>query len=325
MGTSYRRLAVLSRLAMATLPALASATSLSAQVNLRKPLGQRGGSDVAGETAAVAAAETIVLTKDVVSRLISGLKAGRAERQRAEQEDTPYGRYQRAQTAYTAAKTKCKEAQQAFGARMASDEKLMARYGKLQEQQLAALEKGDHKAATAYQDQLLAMADSSCIVKEPTGRPDGYYDAQREVDRRVDTVMVKVVRVSPGELAMLQERATAILLGSTASDVSASEKSAVSARSAELRPLLGMPDQPPADATQPEPAPASAQAAAAQQVDARAMELNACMMKNVQRHQTELEALGKRMQSAQAAGDNSKLMALADTLQRIQMAGCQVH
>jgi hypothetical protein len=127
---------------------------------------------------------------------------------------------------------------------------------------------------------------------------------------------------------MLQERATAILLGSTASDVSASEKSAVSARSAELRPLLGMPDPPPATATpsEAEPAPASSpETAAAPQANARAMELNACMVKNVQRHQAELEALGKRMQSAQAAGDNSRLMALADTLQQIQMAGCQVR
>ncbi len=328
MRTSYRRLAGLFPLAAAALLALALAMPISAQVNLRKPLSQRGGSDVASETAPVAPTETIVLTKEVVSRLITGLKAGQAERQRAEQEDTPYGRYQRAQTAYAAAKSKCKAAQQAFGARMASDEKLMARYGKLQEQQLAALEKGDQKAATAYQDQLLAMADSSCIVKEPTQRPDGYYDAQREIDRRVDTVVVKVTGFGPGELAMLQERATAILLGSTAGDVSASEKSAVSARSAELRPLLGMPEQTTATATQPEPAPASAPApetAAAAQVDARAMEMNACLVKNVQRHQTELEALGKRMQAAHAAGDNSKLMAIADTMQRIQMAGCQPH
>jgi hypothetical protein len=60
-------------------------------------------------------------------------------------------------------------------------------------------------------------------------------------------------------------------------------------------------------------------------VNARAAEMNACLVKNVQRHQAELETLGKRMQAAQAAGDNSKLMALADTMQRIQMAGCQPH
>jgi hypothetical protein len=335
MEISYRRLAALTRLAAATLPALVTASSLSAQINVRKPLDQRGKWEVADEREPrdngkkpLAATETIVLTKDVVSRLIKGLKAGQAERQRAEQEDTPYGRYQRAQTAYTAAKSKCQAAQQAFGARMASDEKVMAKYSKLQEQQLAALEKGDQKAATGYQDQLLAMADSSCIVKEPTRRPDGYYDSQRQVDRRVDTVVVKVTGFGPGELAMLQERTTAILLGSTAGDVSASEKSVVTARAAELRPLLGMPDQPTAVATQPDPAPASApvaEPAAPPQVDARAAEMNACLVKNVQRHQKELEALGKRMQAAQAAGDNAKLMAMADTLQRIQMAGCGVR
>lgn len=328
MWTSYRRLAARTRIAAVTLLAVALATPISAQVNLRKPLNQRGGSEAAGETAPVAATETIVLTKEVVSRLITGLKAGQAERQRAEQEDTPYGRYQRGKSAYAAAKSKCEAAQQAFGTRMASDEKLMAKYGKLQEQQLAALEKGDRKAATAYQDQMLAMADSSCLVKEPTARPEGYYDAQRQIDRRVDTVVVKVTGFGPGELAMLQERVTAILLGSTAGDVSASEKSAVSARSAELRPLLGMPEPAAATAAQPEPAVASAPATettTSPQVDARAAKMNACLVKNVQRHQAELEALGKRMQAAQAAGDNSKLMAMADTMQQIQMSGCQPH
>jgi hypothetical protein len=48
-----------------------------------------------------------------------------------------------------------------------------------------------------------------------------------------------------------------------------------------------------------------------------------CMMKNVQGHQAEIEALGKRGEAAQAAGQTDKLMAIADTLQRIQMAGCR--
>src|SRR5918994_4821740 len=118
MWSSYRQLAVLIRLAAAAIPALATATSLSAQVNLRKPLDQRGKLEVADQREpradgrkAVAAAETIVLTKEVVSRLITGLEAGQRERQRAEQEDTPYGRYQRAQTAYAGAKSRCKAAQ----------------------------------------------------------------------------------------------------------------------------------------------------------------------------------------------------------------------
>ena len=316
------------RITAITLLALATTTSLSAQVNLRKPPGQRGGSEAAGATQAVAATQTIVLTKDVVSRLITGLKAGQAERRRAEQEDTPYGRYQRATSAYTAAKSKCQAAQQAFGARMASDEKLMDKYGKLQQQQLAALEKGDSKTATAYQDQMLAMADSSCIVKEPTQRPDGYYEAEREVERRVDTVVVAKTGFSAGELAMIEERTTAILVGSTAGDVSASEKSAVSARSKELRPLLGMPEEPTASAAQPEPSPAPAPApepAVSPQASAAASDMSNCMMKNMQTHQKELEALGQRMQAAQKTGDTQKIMAMADTAQRIQMAGCQPH
>ena len=48
MRTSYRRLAGLFQLAAAALLALALAMPISAQVNLRKPLSQRGGSDVAG-------------------------------------------------------------------------------------------------------------------------------------------------------------------------------------------------------------------------------------------------------------------------------------
>jgi hypothetical protein len=53
--------------------------------------------------------------------------------------------------------------------------------------------------------------------------------------------------------------------------------------------------------------------------------MSACMMKNLQSHQAELEALGRRMQAAQEKGDTPKLMAMADTMQQIQMAGCEVR
>jgi hypothetical protein len=46
------------------------------------------------------------------------------------------------------------------------------------------------------------------------------------------------------------------------------------------------------------------------------------MTRNLQSHQAELEALGKRAEAAQAAGDTERLMAIADTLQQLQMAGC---
>jgi len=268
---------------------------------------------------------TIVLTSDVVSRLITGLKAGEAERERAKTADTPFGRYQKAKAEYAAAKDKCQAAQQPFGARMANDEKLMAKYSKLQEQQLAALQKGDQKAAAVYQDQLLAMVDPSCTVKEPE-RPADYYEGQRGIDTLADKAVAKASGFSPGELAMIQERTLAILQGATAPDISASEKSAVRARSAELKPLLGIQDQPAATAAAPAPEPAPAPVAAAApaptpEMSAEASAMSDCMMKNMQTHQKELEALGKRMQAAQ--GDTRKLMAMADTAQRIQMAGCQ--
>ena len=46
------------------------------------------------------------------------------------------------------------------------------------------------------------------------------------------------------------------------------------------------------------------------------------MTKNMQSHQKEIEALAKRFQTAQKAGDQTKVVAIADTVQRIQMAGC---
>jgi hypothetical protein len=46
------------------------------------------------------------------------------------------------------------------------------------------------------------------------------------------------------------------------------------------------------------------------------------MARNAQKHQAELEALGKRGEAAKQAGNTAGLMAIADTLNRIMMAGC---
>jgi hypothetical protein len=126
---------------------------------------------------------------------------------------------------------------------------------------------------------------------------------------------------------MVRERTEAILRqGTPPGDASAMEKAAVAARSAELKALLGIQDPQPAQATQtetaPDPAPDPA-ATPSPQVSPYASKMSDCMTKNVQSHQAEIQALGKRAQAAQAAGDSRKLMAIADTLQQIQMAGCQ--
>ena len=46
------------------------------------------------------------------------------------------------------------------------------------------------------------------------------------------------------------------------------------------------------------------------------------MSQNAQKHQKEIEALGQRAQAAQQTGSTAAMMAIADTLQQIQMAGC---
>jgi len=327
----------IARLAVAALVALAIASPASAQFGgLKKHLKgkavEKGVTQATGEASDAPAARganggTIVLTDEVVGQLLAGLQAGRAEREAAAMEDTPYGQYQKGAAAYAEAKSKCEAAQQTFPTRMAADEKMMARYQKIMDQMSAALQKGDQAKAAVYQDQALAMMDPGCAVKEPK-QPDGYYEAQRDLDSRAEKQEVKASGLTAGE------RAAAVLQGATPpGDASPMEKSAVSAKSAELKPLLGIQEQPAARATKsapeptPEPAAATvpAQPAVDPQMAANAQAMGNCMAKNIQSHQVQIEALSKRAQAAQAANDNQKLLAIADTVQRIQMAGCMAR
>jgi hypothetical protein len=334
------RLAALSRHALATVAALALATPALAQFgSVKKHLKGKAteesvtqatdaatGKDQAAEESGPATGGTVVLTADVVDRLLTGLKAGQAERVAAAKEDTPYGRYQKAKAEYAVAKPKCEAGQQTFPQRAGSNQKFADKYSALTDKMVAAQGKGDTKLMMIYQDSAMAMMDPSCLVKQPS-QPDNYYEAQREVDSRAEKQEVKASGFSQGELAMVKERATAILQGATPpGDASPAEKSAVSAKSAELKPLLGL-EQPAARAMKPTAAPPPEPAAAAAQPDpqvsAAAASMSDCMTKNAMSHQAEFEALGQRAQAAQAAGDNGKMMAIADTLRQIQMAGCQ--
>ena len=47
-----------------------------------------------------------------------------------------------------------------------------------------------------------------------------------------------------------------------------------------------------------------------------------CMAQNAQKHEKEIAALGERAKAASEANDMPKTMAIADTIMRIQMAGC---
>src|SRR6476646_5091561 len=110
---------------------------------------------------------TIVLTPQVVNQLVTGLKAGQAERDAAAKEDTPYGKYLRAQQAYTAAKSKCEAAQASWPQRAAANPKLTDKYSALMQKMVDAMQKQDQKLAAVYQDSAMALMSPSCLVKEP--------------------------------------------------------------------------------------------------------------------------------------------------------------
>jgi hypothetical protein len=331
------------RAAVIAVIALAIATPASAQFGgLKKKLkgaaAQEGATKAAGAAGVTpeapaeatdaggpgaAGGGTIVLTEDVVSRLLTGLKAGQAERAAAAKEDTPYGRYKKAAAAYAEAEPKCQAAQQTFPQRMANNQKMMDRYSALVDKMVDAQGKGDQKLSAVYQDSAMAMQDPSCVVKQPT-QPDDYHEAQRNVDNRAEKQEIKASGFGRSELAMVKERAEAILRGATPpGDASPGEKSAVGAKAADLKPLLGIQDQTAARATKPAPAPVAPAAPPAPTMSPAASSMNACMMKNIQDHQAELEALGHRAEAAKDANDTAKLMAIVDTLQQIQMAGCR--
>ena len=337
MRSSCKRLTTIARLAVTTLAALAIVTPASAQLGglkkrAKEKAGQEGVSRVAGAAEAPAEGAApgdqggmIVLTADVVNQLLTGLKAGKAEREAAAKEGTPYGRYKKAEAAYAVAQPKCEAAQQIFYQRAGTNQKMLDKYSAFTEKMMAAQGKGDYKLMEIYQDSAMAMMDPSCTVKKPE-QPKDYYQAQRDLDSRVEKQEIKASGFSPGDLAMVKERTIAILQDATPpGGASSMEKSAVSAKSAELKPLLGFAEQPAARATKPAapPVPTPASPPVDPQMSAAAASVSDCMTKNIQTHQAEIEALGKRAEAAQAANDTPKLMAIADTLQRIQMAGCQ--
>jgi hypothetical protein len=273
--------------------------------------------------------ETVVLTPDVVDRLIGGLKAGAAERESAKNEDTPYGRYLKAKAAYEEAKPKCQAAMQPAIQKLAADEKKSAKYQKYIEKMNEAGGRQDYKTQQAYNDSAMAMIDASCVVKEPQ-QPDDYYDAKRAIDNQAEQATLKTSGFTGRELGQLSDRAIAILTGITppGGEASAGEKAAVKAKDPELKSLLGIRDAQEQRVAKQAPAPApaavdTAPSTAAVTPPAGTAALNECMMKNVQKHEAEIEALGKRGEAANKAGDMALMMAIADSIQQIQFAGCR--
>lgn len=307
--------------------ALGITTPAAAQFGIKKKLkaaaeGQKA-AGVSPDPAATPAGNaakggSVVLTPDVVDKLVAGLKARDAARQAARKENTSYGRYHQAVAAYEAAQPKCEAGKQSYPSRLAADEKMQARAEKFLDKTVAASAKGDTAGLRVWGDSVAMLMDPSCMVKQPT-QPNDYWEAQRNVDSLAEQTAIKTSGLSAAEWSMGLERAEGIVRGNPPADASASEKSAVNSRAGELKPLLGIHDAPPERATKPAPAPAES-AAAATPPGASAM--TDCMAKNAKKHEKEIAALGERAQAAQEAGDMNKTLAIADTLRRLQMAGC---
>jgi hypothetical protein len=321
MLSSSGRRAILARLVVVAVAVCAIASPAWAQFGgLKKKIK----ATAKQETAAPSSNDggMVVLTPEVVGRLLTGLEAGQAERQAAMKADTPYGRYKKGQAAYEVAKPKCDAAQPAFYQRAARSQKLIDKYDALNEKMIAAQSKGDMKRQAIYQDSAMALIDPSCVVKKPD-EPKDYYQAERDAEGRAQAEEIEASGFSGNEMAMLKERAIAILTnGTPPGGASAGEKSAVAAKSAQLKPLLDIREAPPVQAAKPVPKqPAAVPSSPA--MPPGAANMSDCMMKNIEKHEAKIEALGRRAEAAQEAGDQQKLMAIADTINRLQMGGCR--
>jgi hypothetical protein len=261
---------------------------------------------------------TIAVTAELVDRLLAGGKAAKAERDKAAKEDTPYGRYVRAKAAYDAAQPKCQAAQATWSQR-AADEKVAKRYTAAVDKAMAAQQKGDMAGYKAGMYEAAAIMDPSCAVENPQP-PDGLYDAERAVDERANQANLRATGLSDREFGLTNDRIIAILNGSEPpGGASASEKSVVSAKGGELKSLYGIHEAQEQRVAKPAPAPAPAP------VQAQAPPMpayNECMVNNVKKHEKEIQALGDRGSAAQEAGNTALMMAIADSIQRLQMAGC---
>lgn len=320
------------RLLLAVLVGLSVSTPASAQFKkLKDAVAKKAETSAApsapqapGQAAGQAGGGTIVVTPEVVDRLLAGAKARDAEREKALKEDTPYGRYHRAKAAYATAESKCNAAKGTWAQRLAANEKLGERYSAVVDKAMKAQEKGDMAGYEAGMYEALAIVDPSCQVKEPQ-QPEGYSEAQRAVNERAEQAGHKATGFEGREYGLASDRVIAILTGNEPpGGASASEKTAVKARDPELKAMYGIREAqeerlakqaPAADTARvvaPTPAPAPIAPPAYDQ----------CMVNNIQRHEKQIQALGDRGSAAQEAGNTALMMAIADTIRRIQMAGC---
>jgi hypothetical protein len=304
----------------------ATAAPVSAQLGpLRKKVKAAAGvpeadQQAARPTAAGGGGGVIVVDEEVLDRLMKGLRAGRAEREKAPKEDTPYGRYIRAAAAYEEAQGKCKAGQATLPQRMVADPKIGDRHLRYYELMVAAQQKQDTALQQAYGDSMAALQDPACTVKEPR-RPDDWSDQERKMNERSEGKELDASGFDRQELGSVKDRVIAILQDAPPPDVSPAEKKAVDKRADELNDLLGR-NPPPAAAAPPPPPPAPAPPAAATGVSPQQQAQSECMGKNSQKNEKEIERLGQRAAAAAESGDVAAAMVFSDSIRQLQSAGC---
>ena len=133
---------------------------------------------------------------------------------------------------------------------------MLDKYHALTEKMVAAQGKGDMKLAAVYQDSAMAMKDPSCIVKQPE-QPKDYSKAQRASDGGAEEKEVEASGFPRGELALVKERAVAILSARTSGRCVGLGESGGLRQVAELKPLLGINDPAAEQAAKPAPAAGS--------------------------------------------------------------------
>jgi hypothetical protein len=307
--------------------ALTVAAPASAQFKVPKKVKEMTGAEKAKPAAAPAAAAaggTLVLDDDVIERIIKGLHAAKAYREDAAKANTPYGRQMQARAAYTEAKPKCEAAQQTFATRMVADPKLQEKNSAYLDRMLKANEKGDTAAQRAWGDSLAGLQDPACTVKDPV-QPNDFYDQQQAVEQGAAQAELKASDFDGRESGQAKDRAIAIIQDAPPPDVSPSEQQAVDKREKELKELMGLNPPPQARAPKPALAPAAAPAAvapAAPAMDSGQQAAAQCMSKNTQKNEQELKRLGEAAAAAGNAGDMAKAMVYADSINRLQTAGC---
>lgn len=324
-ATAQQQTLRLVRILALILLALAVAAPAAAQIDLRKKLKKAAGGEQAQPEVAAAGGETAgtpVLDDEVVAQLIKGLRAGRAHREAAKKGNTPYGRHLQAKAAYAEAKSKCEAGSQTLVARMSADPKLADRNTRYLDLMIAAQQKGDTAAQRKWGDSMSALIDPACTAKDPP-QPDDWYEQQREVDSGAESAELKESGFDQREMGLVKERAGSVLQDAPLADISKSEEQAVKKQEKELKDLMGLTPPPETRASKPAPAAAAAPPPPAQPTVTPGQQAAAdCMVKNSKKHEKELERLGEKIQAASQANDMATVMALADSLQRLQTAGC---